>query len=156
METTVISYLTAWPSRDIVVAGHQQVTRDWWRSWPGRFEIVASQLVVEEAAEGDPEAAAARLAALADIPLLLAAEAAPMLAQELVSTAGIPAAAARDALHVAIAATSGVDYLVTWNCRHLANAALRTRIEGVCRAAGYEPPTICTPDELMETESDGE
>ena len=153
VETTVLSYLTAWPSRDIVIAGHQQVTRDWWKTCPERFELVASELVVQEAGEGDVQASSDRLAILRDVPLIETTEAALNLARQLVAAAAIPQKAADDALHLAIAATNGVEYLVTWNCRHLANATMRGQIEAVCRAAGYEPPIICTPEELSETDS---
>lgn len=152
LETTVLSYLTAWPSRDVVVAGHQQVTRDWWKTCPRRFDVVASELVVEEAGAGDDEAAAERLAVLQQ--LLETSEAALDLARQLVGAMAIPAKAADDALHLAIAATNGVNYLVTWNCRHLANATMREPIEAVCRQAGYQPPIICTPEELLEIDSD--
>lgn len=153
LETTVLSYLTAWPSRDVVIAGHQQVTRDWWAACPERFELVASELVVQEASEGDAQAAEHRLAILRNLPLIETSEAALNLARQLVAAAAVPQKAADDALHLAIAATNGVEYLVTWNCRHLANATMRASIEAVCRAAGYEPPIICTPDELLETDS---
>jgi hypothetical protein len=154
LETTVLSYLTAWPSRDVVVAGHQQVTWDWWKTCPGRFEVVASELVVQEAGAGDDEAAAERLAVVNRLPLLETSEAALDLARQLVAAMAIPAKAADDALHLAIAATNGVSYLVTWNCRHLANATMREPIEAVCRQAGYQPPIICTPEELLEIDSD--
>jgi predicted nucleic acid-binding protein len=155
LETTVLSYLTAWPSRDIVIAAHQQVTRDWWKTCPGRFEVVASELVVQEAGEGDEEAARDRVAVLDRLALLEVSAAARDLARQLVAAAAIPPKAADDALHLAIAATNGVEYLVTWNCRHLANATLRERIETACRAAGYQPPIICTPEELLESGPDG-
>ena len=154
VETSVISYLTAWASRDVVVAGHQQVTRDWWKSSQDRFEVLASELVVQESSVGDPDAARDRLAVLNSLTLLEITETARDLARQLVVAAAIPAKAAEDALHLAIAATNGVEYLATWNCRHLANATMRERIEAVCRAAGYQPPTICTPEELLEVDSD--
>ena len=154
VETSVISYLTAWASRDVVVAGHQQVTRDWWKSSQDRFDVVASELVVQEASAGDLDAAKDRLQVLDMLTLLEITESARDLARQLVVAAAIPAKAAEDALHLAIAATNGIDYLVTWNCRHLANATMRAKIEEVCRDAGYQPPAICTPEELMEVESD--
>lgn len=154
VETSVISYLTAWASRDVVVAGHQQVTRDWWKSSQDRFDVVASELVVQEASAGDLDAAKDRLQVLDMLTLLEITESARDLARQLVVAAAIPAKAAEDALHLAIAATNGIDYLVTWNCRHLANAIMRAKIEEVCRDAGYQPPAICTPEELMEVESD--
>jgi predicted nucleic acid-binding protein len=150
VETTVISYLTARPSRDVVVAGHQQTTRDWWRTSRGRFELVASQLVLGEVSTGDPEAARERVEALKDLSLLEVTLEASILARQLVAGSAIPAKAAQDALHLGVAVTNGVAYLVTWNCRHLANAVLRTKVEEACRAAGYEPVVICTPEELLE------
>lgn len=154
VETSVISYLTAWASRDVVVAGHQQVTHDWWKSSQDRFEVLASELVVQEASIGDQDAAHDRLVVLNSLTLLEITETARDLARELVIAAAIPAKAAEDALHLAIAATNGVEYLATWNCRHLANATMRERIETVCREAGYQPPVICTPEELLEFNSD--
>ena len=150
VETTVISYLTARPSRDVVVAGHQQTTHDWWRTCRDRFELVASQLVLGEASIGDPEAARKRVEVLGELSLLEITPEASALALQLVKAAAVPAKAAQDALHLSVAVTNGVNYLVTWNCRHLANAALRAKIEEACRTAGYEPVIICTPEELLE------
>lgn len=147
IETSVVSYLTAWPSRDLVRAAHQQVTRDWWAERE-TFDLFASQFVLDEAAAGDVDAATSRLAALEEVVLLEVTEDAIILAQSLVAGGGLPANARVDALHVATAAVHGMDYLLTWNCKHIANASLRGRIEDLCRAAGVEPPTICTPLEL--------
>ena len=154
LETTVVSYLTAWPSRDVVIAGHQQSTRDWWKSCPTRFEVVASELVLREAGEGDLEAIRDRMAVLNKLPLMEISGEALVLARQLVGDAAIPKKAGEDALHLAIAATNGIEYLVTWNCRHLANATIREKIEAVCRTAGFQPPIICTPEELLEVDSD--
>jgi hypothetical protein len=148
LETTVISYLTALPSRDIVQAAHQQQTRDWW-AHRSRFELYASQAVVVEASRGDAAAAALRLAALAGVGLLEVNAEAEELAARLLGARVVPRKAAVDALHVAIAVVHGMHYLVTWNCAHIANAAIRGRIELECREAGFEPPAICTPEELM-------
>ena len=111
---------------------------------------MASQLVVREARAGDSRAAQERLERLAALTLLEVTEEAVSLAQELLSAGAVPEKAAEDALHLAIAATNGVEYLLTWNCKHLANATMRTKIEDVCRLAGYEPVIICTPEELLE------
>ena len=154
IETSLVSYLTAWPARDVVIAGRQQTTRDWWADAPDRFDLVASQLVINEASAGDSEAAKDRLSALASLTLLDATDEAAELAQELVSSGAVPEKAAEDAAHIAIAVTNGVEYLVTWNCRHIANASLRSQIDRVCRNAGYEPTIICTPDELMDADND--
>jgi hypothetical protein len=147
LETTIPSYLTAWPSRDLVRAAHQQITREWWAR-RGAFELYASRLVVQECQAGDPQAAADRLAAPAGVPLLEQTPEAASLAEALLRGVPLPEQAASDALHIAITAVHGLDYLLTWNCTHIANVTLRPRIEAVCRAAGYEPPLICTPEEL--------
>jgi len=154
IETTVVSYLTAWPSRDVVIAGYQQSTREWWQDAANRFELVASELVINESSAGDTNAARDRLAALEFVTLLDATEEAAELAQQLIESGAIPEKAAEDAGHIAIAVTNGVDYLVTWNCRHIANATMRSKIERICRNAGYEPTIICTPNELMEPDDE--
>ena len=154
LETTIPSYLTAWPSRDLVRVAHQQITRDWWDRRRAEFELYISQVVLRECQAGDATAAAERLKILQDLPLLEQTEEATRLAQALVDRVPLPERAAVDALHVAIATVHGVDYLLTWNCTHIANATLRDPIESVCRENGYEPPAICTPDELLAEEGD--
>lgn len=154
VETTVVSYLTARPARDVVIAGRQQTTRDWWSNAAARFELVASELVFNEAAEGDAEAARDRLDVLKAVRPLDATQEAHALAQRLVDEGAVPAMAAEDAAHIAIAVANGIEYLVTWNYRHIANAASRSRIEAVCRNEGFEPVIICSPDELMEYDHD--
>jgi hypothetical protein len=149
LETTVISYLTASPSRDIVQAAHQQITREWWER-RDRFALFVSQAVIREAGRGDPQAAARRLGALEGIAVLAVDAAASRLAERFLQTNAMPANAAIDAVHIAVAVVNGMDYLLTWNCAHIANAAARARIEGTCRSAAFQPPIICTPEELME------
>ena len=150
IETSVISYLTSRPSQDVVIAGHQQTTRDWWHTHRAQFDVVASQLVVQEASAGDPQAAQQRLAVLAELELLAVTAEAMALAQALVDGGPLPSQAAEDALHIAIAVTNGIEYLITWNCKHLANASMRKDIDRICRLRGYEPIVICTPEELLE------
>jgi hypothetical protein len=149
LETTIISCLTAWPSRDIVRAAEQELTREWWKSRE-TFDLYVSELVIDKAAAGDPEAAAQRLETLRDLPLLGMTRDAESLGRDLVRQAALPAKAAIDALHIALAADHGMNYLLTWNCTHIANAAMRGKIDEVCRAAGFEPSVICTPMELIE------
>jgi hypothetical protein len=151
IETTVISYLTALPSRDLILAAHQQVTRDWW-SARDAFELYVSQFVLDEASAGDAAAAARRAEALRDLPVLDLTRDAALLAAEFVRAGGVPAKARIDALHIAVASVPGMDYLVTWNCTHIANAQMRGRIEAICRGAGFDPPIICTPIELVKEE----
>ena len=150
IETSVLSYLAARPSRDVVIAAYQQVTREWWTNARDRFELVASELVAKEARAGDADAARARVELLESVTLLDATEDAAELTRKLLDLGAVPRRAADDAAHIAIAVTNGVDYLVTWNFRHIANAAMRSRIEHVCRSAGYQPAIICTPSELIE------
>ena len=152
IETSVVSYLTARPSRDVVVAAYQEVTREWWRDAPDRFDLVASELVVTESGAGDADAARARLEVLEPVALLNVNEEAEELTRRLLALGAVPRQAAADAAHIAIAVSNGANYLVTWNFRHIANAAMRSRIERVCRQAGYEPSVICTPNELMESD----
>jgi predicted nucleic acid-binding protein len=150
LETTIASYLSALPSRDLVTAARQQVTREWWEARRKEFELYVSQIVVEEATAGNTEAAQRRLELLEDVPVLDVTEPVYALAENLVKQVPLPENAGVDALHIAVAVVNGVDYLLTWNCKHIANAVLRSRIEAVCRANGYEPPTICTPEEFLE------
>ena len=149
IETSVVSYLTAQGSRDLVLAAHQEVTRTWWASRDG-YDLYVSQFVLDEAAAGDSEAAGRRLEVLREMPLLNASNEVLNLAGRLLAERGMPAKARVDALHVATAAVHGMDYLLSWNCKHIANATLRSRIESICRMAGFEPPVICTPLELVE------
>jgi len=150
LETTVVSYLTARTPRDPVTAGQIAATHAWWNDWRQRFDIVTSELVVAEASAGDATMAAARLAVLATVRRLPVPDEARALAELLVRRSALPERARVDALHVAIAAFHAVPYLLTWNCRHLANAILQPKIEQVCRDAGWEAPRICTPPELTE------
>ena len=153
IETTVVSYLTARPSRDLIVAGHQQITHDWWDTRRGDYELCMSQLVLQEAGDGDSQAAQERLAVLASMTLLEIKEEAVALAEDLVKAGALPAKAENDALHIAVAAVHRIRYLVTWNCRHLANATMRAQIESVCAIKGFKAPIICTPEEMMEAKS---
>lgn len=151
VETTFVSYLTARPSRDVVIAGHQQTTHEWWDTRRQSYDLCISQLVLDEAAAGDPQAAQERLAILQTMTYLETTTAALTLAKDLIQAGALPAKAADDALHIAIVATQGVPYLLTWNCRHLANATMRPVIEAVCAGKGLKTPIICTPEELLET-----
>lgn len=148
IETTIISYLAAWPSRDLVMAAHQQITREWWESRRTGFELFVSQLVIEEAGRGDVDAAARRLEAVRGIPLLAEGSEIAPFAKLLVSQGILPSVAMADAVHIATASMNGMDYLLTWNCRHIANARTRDRIEEACRNEGIGAPIICTPEEL--------
>ena len=149
LETTIVSYLAASPSRDIVIAGHQEITRQWWER-RDRFELFVSEAVVDEAKRGDAVVAARRQALLSGIPVLDLGVEVHDLAVRLLRIRAVPAKALVDAVHIAVAAVNRIDYLLTWNCTHIANAAVRGKIEQGCRAAGLQAPAICTPEELME------
>jgi len=147
LETTIASYLTAQTSRNILVAAHQQITRRWWRR-RSRFNLFVSQAVLQEAARGDAVAAARRLAAMDGLPVLAVDSAATELSARLFRKCALPPKAELDAVHIAVSVLNGMDYLLTWNCTHIANAALRGKIEQTCRDEGLQAPIICTPEEL--------
>jgi hypothetical protein len=148
LETTIISYLAARPSKDLITAAHQQVTHDWWQHRRRDFDLFSSQLVVQESSAGDAAVAQTRLQLLSDILLVQVSVDCVSLARALVEKGPIPEKAAVDALHIAIATVHGMDYLLTWNCKHIANAEMQMAVSRICRSAGYEPPVICTPEEL--------
>src|SRR5882672_9069387 len=149
LETSFISYLVARPSRDVVVAGHQQTTQEWWANRRSEFECSASQVVIDEASAGDPAEVQKRLAIVGGLPALEITKDAESLTQAILAAGILPPHAVRDAAHVAVAAVHAIDYLLTWNCKHLANAQIARRIALVCQKLGYRMPMICTPEELM-------
>jgi len=148
VETSVFSYLTA-PTRDIVMAAHQQLTREWWEKGRNRVELFVSQAVVREASRGDPQAAVERLEVLKGIALVELDRKVLKFAQRIAKAEILPKKAKVDMTHLAAAVVHKMDYLLTWNCKHLANAALRKQIEQVCEKQGYSCPVICTPEELL-------
>jgi len=148
LETTLIGHLAGRVHPDAVVSARQTITRDWWEHAASSFQLVASQLVVEECSAGDPDAANERLALLDNVGFLDITDSARRLAEHLTGAGAIPNTEPRDALHISIAAANGIQYLLTWNFKHIANAVMRERIERTCRDSGFEPPVICTPEEL--------
>lgn len=149
IETTVVSYLTARPSRDPVVAGHQETTQRFWRVMEG-YNACLSDLVWREAGRGDADQAKARLDALAGLTMLEADEEAKQLAGLLIAKAVVAPTHPDDAMHIAIATVNGVDFLVTWNFAHINNAVDRMKIRRVLEDAGYVSPEMCSPEELMQ------
>ena len=150
LETSVISYLVGRLSRDVVVLGNQELTRDWWANRRAGYELFVSEVVIGEAAIGDSDLARQRVEICDGLRLLAISQEAERLAPFLLKAAGMAPNAETDALHVAVAAVHGMDYLLSWNCTHIANATIRRAIEKQCRASGYDPPVICTPQELIE------
>jgi predicted nucleic acid-binding protein len=152
LETSVISYLTARPRKTILGAAHQQITAAWWE---GRndYELVVSESVLRECGAGDPGAAQRRLNSVAALPLLLINEQALHIAEARVTKGIVPTKAAEDALHIAVATVYGVDYLLTWNCRHIANPEMQRNIAAYLEQIGLFLPFICTPEELLGEEN---
>ena len=140
VETSVISYLTARPSRDLIVAAHQEVTRQWWESRRKDFDLFVSQLVADEVGRGDLAAALRRREALKDIASLAVTDEAIALAGALTEEHALPSEAGADALHIAVATVNGMDYMITWNCRHIANVELLPAVERTVADRGYELP----------------
>lgn len=149
IETSIVSYLTARPSRDLLAAAWQEVTATWWDRRRHEFDLYTSELTIEEASAGDDTAAQRRLESLKPLPLLEITESGLALAEGLVNAGAIPAHASGDALHVALATVHRMDYLLTWNCRHIDNAEMMPAIRDVVVSNGYSLPEICTPQELM-------
>ncbi|HEX4954287.1 MAG TPA: type II toxin-antitoxin system VapC family toxin [Thermoanaerobaculia bacterium] len=152
LESSFVSYLAAWPSRDLLTASNQERTHTWWRRERPKYECCVSELVLREITAGDTEAATRRLALVQDLPLLKTDEEVDTLTEVLLRERIVPGSAIRDAGHIALAAFHGIHFLLTWNCRHIANATIRRSLEAALSARGYRCPIICTPTELMEEE----
>jgi hypothetical protein len=149
LETTIISYLTARPSRSVLSAAHQQITVDWWTRRRHDFDLLVSELVLREAEAGDPEAARRRLEILAGLPRLTLTKEAIELAADFLRKGLLPEKAAEDGMHIAIATAHDVDYLLTWNCAHIANPEIQERLAKFLYERGLVLPFICTPEELL-------
>lgn len=149
IETSVVSHATAWPSSDALTALLQQQARDWWATERPKFDLVTSQLVIAEASAGDAAAAADRLKLLDGLPLVPITGDSQDLADAILSASLMPQKAAADALHVAVAAVAGVKYLLTLNCRHIANAHVLPRVYQLLQSRGYGQLLICTPAEFL-------
>jgi len=149
IETTVISYLAARQTRDLVVAARQELTWEWWRECRSDFDLYISQNVLREAGAGDPDAAERRLEIADGLPRLESKPDVLALAHKLVRNGPIPENASEDALHISMATIHGMDYLLTWNCRHIANATIRNSVIRIADSEGYQCPVICTPEELL-------
>lgn len=148
VETSVISYLTARPSKEIIGAAHQQITSTWW-AHRHDYELLVSRAVWQECAAGDREAAERRLAALTGMTMLAVTEDMVRMAEALIVSDIVPEKAFEDALHIAIATLHRVDFLLTWNCRHIANPIIQEKIAAYLEERGLFLPLICTPEELL-------
>ncbi|MBI5846622.1 MAG: type II toxin-antitoxin system VapC family toxin [Nitrospirae bacterium] len=149
LETSVVSYYTAKPSRDIIVLAHQEITREWWDRALKKYDAVISEIVIEEARAGDIEAAKKRLAILKRFEHLELNPMVDKMAQIYLDKLKLPMKAFRDAVHLAVASVHSVDYLVTWNCAHIANGEIIKKLMKINTSYGIRTPVICTPEELM-------
>jgi len=150
IETTIVSYYTARPSRDVIVAARQESTRELWPKLISDYNSFVSILVREEAEKGDKEQSALRLQAIESFPILDTDETAVALAAKILHGHGIPQEFPEDALHIAIAAVNGIDVVVTWNFAHMNNPFTRMMVRQLVENAGYSCPELCSPDELLE------
>ena len=148
IESSVISYLTARPSNDLVKAARQTITEMWWTENLQHFAVYVSELVEQEIGQGHPEAAARRLAVTSKIKNLTLSEEAQVIAEQLVAAQDVPADSKEDALHIGIAAANGIDFLLTWNFKHINNASTKAAIRRVIEGLGYQCPELCSPEEL--------
>ncbi|RKZ46047.1 MAG: DNA-binding protein [Candidatus Parabeggiatoa sp. nov. 3] len=149
IETSIPSYLTARPSNDIRAMANQNATIEWWENYRFNFDLFISEFVITEVGLGHPEAAQRRLSVIANLPELVVTKEVKMLANALITEGPIPTKSEVDAYHISVATINGMEYLLTWNCTHIANATLKPRIEAICRKYGFEPPILCTPQELI-------
>ena len=130
-------------------AARQQITHDWWNNEREKYELCISEIVVDEAAAGDSDAAGRRLVFLADLPLLEITKAVNDIAKAIMESGLLPPSATRDAIHIAVSSVHGIDILLTWNCRHIANAVIMRELSDIVTSCGYEIPILCTPEELI-------
>ncbi|HIJ73185.1 MAG TPA: type II toxin-antitoxin system VapC family toxin [Candidatus Hydrogenedentes bacterium] len=149
LETTVPSYLIAKPSTDVVILTHQHMTSEWWERERSRYEVFVSDLVHEEVSRGDAAAAQRRIAAIGEYPVLRITDEASELAAVYLRELPLPDSAGADALHLALATLNGMDYLLTWNCRHIARGSVKRALPVINAAREFASPTICTPEELL-------
>ena len=154
IETSIVSYLQQRPSSQVVIAARQLLTHQWWDNERGNYELVTSQYVIDEASDGDPTYAAERLQSLNGIPLLPLETQIGVIANEIMSRAILPPKASIDALHIAMVAHHRIQYLLTWNCKHIANAKILPRIHDALIDLGCPIPIICTPEEMVDDDSE--
>jgi predicted nucleic acid-binding protein len=150
VETSVVSYLVARPSQNIITAANQLVTQEWWDNHRSKFEVFISQLVIDEASQGNTEEANKRLAILNDMALLTLNDKIVKLGYRFLQDKGLPAKATDDAYHIAYATVHQINYLLTWNCKHIANAQIQQKLRQISAQEGYELPILCTPYELLQ------
>jgi len=153
VETSIVSYLTARPSRDVVINANQQLAQEWWEKRQN-FDLFVSQIVIDEVSQGDASFAKKRLDLIQDFPLIEFNDESKDLAKKILRQNVLPPKAALDVFHIAVTTVHKLDFLLTLNCKHIANAFIFRRIEKICRQFGYEPPIVCTPQEILQKENE--
>lgn len=153
IETSIISYLTANPSRDVIVNANQILAREWWEDHRHEFNLYVLELVTDEAGKGNAEMAKKRLELIKDVAFLENNNDAKNLAKEILARNILPVKATLDVFHIAITAVHNIDFLLTLNCKHIANAFIYRRVEEVCRSFDFQPPIVCTPQEILGKEN---
>jgi len=154
LESSVVSYRTARPSRDVIVLSHQEITRIWWQKHLHEYSLFVSEVVLDEIRRGDSVAASERLNMVSEIPLLTIGPDVESLALVYQAKLVLPEKALRDTLHLAVASIHAVDYLITWNCKHIANAHIRRQLAEINDSEGIHTPIVCTPEELLDDDDD--
>jgi predicted nucleic acid-binding protein len=149
IETSILGYLTARSTKNLILAANIEITKDWWESRRNTFILYTSEAVLNEVSQGDLEIATQRLEILRDFPLLELNQNVQALAAQFLTRSNLPPKANVDAIHIAAATVHGMDYLLTWNCKHIANAQLQGKLAEISLDLGYELPILCTPYELM-------
>ncbi|MDB9518748.1 type II toxin-antitoxin system VapC family toxin [Roseofilum reptotaenium CS-1145] len=149
IETSILGYLTARSTKNLIIAANMEITRDWWELRRREFTLYTSEAVLDEVAQGDPAIATQRLEILRDLPVLDLNQAVQGLATEFLARSNLPPKAKIDAIHIAAATVHGLDYLLTWNCKHIANAQIQGKLAEISLDFGYVLPVLCTPNELM-------
>ncbi|AFZ07656.1 hypothetical protein Osc7112_3273 [Oscillatoria nigro-viridis PCC 7112] len=149
IETSILGYLTARSTKNLILAANMEVTKDWWEYRRSAFTLYVSQAVLNEVAQGDAEIAVQRMELLGGVPLLELNQAVRDLASQFLTRSNLPPKAHIDAIHIAVATVHGLDYLLTWNCKHIANAQIQGKLAEISFDFGYELPILCTPYELL-------
>ena len=152
IETSIIGYLTTRPSRNLILVANAEVTREWWDTRRSTFNLYTSQAVLKEVSQGDAEMASRRLEIIRDFPLLELNQFVLDLAEQFLERSNLPAKADVDAVHIAAATVHGMDYLLTWNCKHIANAQIQGKLAEISLDFGYELPILCTPMNFSEVD----
>jgi len=149
IETSILGYLTARSTRNLILAANIEVTKEWWELHSSTFTLFISQVVLDEVARGDEEIALKRLEIVNGLQLVELNQSVRSLAAQFLSRSNLPPKASDDAVHIAAATVHGLDYLLTWNCKHIANAQIQRKLEEIGLDFGYQLPVICTPYELL-------